>query len=209
MSSTDSAGSGSSIKSSDTSGSTDPAPRRDAAAAPGAHRATGRQALADAMALLRATRERVAAGRPLPMSGSVMVHKKEMLDELDRLATALPVAFDEARQVLDERDAIIDEGRAEASRLVARAEVERTQRVHGHDLHKDASDAAESLVGEAHGAAERARGDVDEYVDRRLAQLEVTLTRTLAQVAAGRRHLDSGEAGAAARALGELADTDE
>jgi F0F1-type ATP synthase membrane subunit b/b' len=142
------------------------------------------------------------------MSGSVMVHKKETLDELDRLARALPVAFDEARQVLDERESLIDEGRAEAARLVARAEVERTQRVHAHDLHKDASEAAESVVGAAHGAAERARGDVDDYIDRRLAQLEVTLTRTLAQVSAGRRHLDSGDVGATARALGELSEDD-
>ena len=178
--------------------------RRDAGQ--GSHRVIRGQALADATALLHAIRERVAAARPLPMSGSVMVHKKEVLDELDRLARALPVAYDEARQVLDERDSLIDEGRAEAARLVARAEVERTQRVHEHDLHKDASEAAESLVGAAHGAADRARSDVDDYIDRRLAQLEVTLTRTLSQVSAGRRHLDSGEAGAVARALGELHD---
>ena len=180
--------------------------RRDPEPAAGAHRATRGQALADATALLHAIRERVAAARPMPMSGSVMVHKKEILDELDRLARALPVAFDEARQVLDERDSLVDEGRAEAARLVAQAEVERTQRVHSHDLHKDASQAAESLVDEAHGVAERARGDVDDYIDRRLAQLEVTLTRTLSHVSAGRRHLDSGEAGAVARALGELSE---
>jgi hypothetical protein len=172
----------------------------------GAHRVTRGQALADATALLHAIRERVAGARPLPMSGSVMVHKVEVLEELDRLARALPIAFDEARQVLDERESLIDEGRAEAARLVARAEVERTQRVYEHDLHKDASEAAESLVGAAHGAADRARSDVDDYIDHRLAQLEVTLTRTLAQVSAGRRHLDSGEAGAVARALGELHD---
>jgi hypothetical protein len=64
------------------------------------------------------------------------------------------------------------------------------------------------VVGAAHGAAERARGDVDDYIDRRLAQLEVTLTRTLAQVSAGRRHLDSGDVGATARALGELSEDD-
>lgn len=182
--------------------------RRDARPAAGAHRVTRGQALADATSLLHAVRERVAAGRPLPMSGSVMVHKKEILDELDRLARALPVAFDEARQVLDERESLIDEGRAEAARLVARADVERTQRVHDHDLHKDASEAAESVVGAAHGAADRARSDVDDYIDRRLAQLEVTLTRTLSQVSAGRRHLDSGDAGATARALGELRSND-
>ncbi len=184
-----------------------PAPR-DASPSAGTHRVTRGQALADATALLHAIRERVGAARPLPMSGSVMVHKKEILDELDRLASALPIAYDEARQVLDERDSLIDEGRAEAARLVARAEVERTQRVHEHDLHKDASEAAESLVGAAHGAADQARSDVDDYIDRRLAQLEVTLTRTLSQVSAGRRHLDSGEAGAVARALGELHDSD-
>lgn len=180
--------------------------RGDRGPVAGGHRVARGQALADATSLLHAIRERVTGARPMPMSGSVLVHRKEILDELDRLARALPVAFDEARQVLDERDSVIDEGRAEAARLVAQAEVERTQRVHAHDLHKDASQAAESLVDEAHGAAERARSDVDDYIDRRLAQLEVTLTRTLSHVAAGRRHLDSGEAGAVARALGELRD---
>jgi vacuolar-type H+-ATPase subunit H len=174
----------------------------------GAHRASRGQALADATSLLRAVRERVDSGRPLPMSGSVMVHKKETLDELDRLGRALPVAFEEARQVLDERESLIDEGRAEAARILERAEAERTLRVREHDLHKDASQAAESVVGAAHGAAERARSDVDDYIDRRLAQLEVTLTRTLAQVSAGRRHLDSGDAGSTARALGELTEDD-
>jgi F0F1-type ATP synthase membrane subunit b/b' len=179
---------------------------REQMPAPGAHRVTRGQALADATALLHTVRERVASARPLPMSGSVMVHKKEILDELDRLARALPVAYDEARQVLDERESVIDEGRAEAARLLARAEEERSQLVRDHDLHKDASEAAQSVVGAAHGAADRARNEVDDYVDRRLAQLEVTLTRTLSQVSAGRRHLVSGDEGSTARALGELGD---
>lgn len=139
--------------------------------------------------LLAALRTRVRGGKSVPMSASVMVHRKDLLSELDTLAAALPNAFDQARAVLADRDDVIAEGRARADRLIEQARASQAALVTEQAIHQQASSAAQDMVGAATQTAAYARGEVDDYVDKKLASFEVVLTRTLSEVTEGRRQL--------------------
>lgn len=145
--------------------------------------------LDEVTALLAALRRRVSRGKPVPMSASVMVNKKELLAELDALAVAMPKAFDQARTVVAERDAVIAEGRTQADRLIEQAKAEQARLVAGDAVHERASSAAEEMIGTATEQTAQARTEVDDYVDRKLATFEVVLTRALTELAEGRRQL--------------------
>lgn len=171
--------------------------------------------LDEVTALLTALRRRVSRAKPVPMSASVMVNKKELLAELDALAAAVPNAFDQARTVAAERDAVIAEGRARADRLLEQAKAEQARLVAGDAVHERASSAAEEMVGSATEQVAQARTEVDDYVDRKLATFEVVLTRTLTEVTEGRRQLaetdapGDGPTSPVRRALRALARDDE
>jgi F0F1-type ATP synthase membrane subunit b/b' len=167
--------------------------------------------LDEVTALLAALRRRVSRGKAVPMSASVMVNKKDLLADLDALAEAVSKAFDQARTVAAERDAVIAEGRAQAERLLEQARAEQTRLVAGDAVHERANSAAEEMVGTATERAAQARTEVDDYVDRKLATFEVVLTRALTEVTEGRRQLaetdapGSGPTSPARRALRALA----
>ena len=76
-------------------------------------------------------------------------------------------------------------------------------------MHRQASSTAGDLVTSAEQDAGSARSELDDYVDRTLANFEVVLPRTLAEVSAGRRQMvrtgpEHDSTAAARRALGEL-----
>ena len=63
--------------------------------------------------------------RAMPMSASCVVNRTEVIAHLDELRALLPSEITDARQVLDEKNAVISEGRAEADRIIEAARAER------------------------------------------------------------------------------------
>jgi len=139
--------------------------------------------------LLEQLRQRVARGKPVPMSASVMVNRAELLADLDALAAELPAAFEQARRVVAERDRVIADGHAHADRLLEAAKSEQHRLVCAQSVHQQASSSAEQMLGSATDEASRTRSELEDYVDRKLATFEVVLTRTLAEVTEGRHAL--------------------
>jgi cell division septum initiation protein DivIVA len=144
--------------------------------------------------------------RAMPMSASCVVNRAEVLAHLDEIRALLPDELATAQRVIDDKNAVVAEGQAEAERLIEAAKAERARLIARTEVMREAAREAEQTRSAARADAERMRVEIDDYVDGKLANFEVVLHKTLQAVEKGRakisgRHeLDS---------LGELGSSEE
>ena len=131
----------------------------------------------------------VEEARSMPMSASCIVNRAELLGVVEELRELLPEEFRHAQLVLDDREAVVDEGRREAQRVIAEAEVERDRLTSQTEVVAAAEVKAEQLRVASIEEAQTMRAEVDDYVDSKLANLEVVLDKTMAAVRRGRDKL--------------------
>jgi len=159
----------------------------------------------------------VESARAMPLSSSCVLPREEALDLLDELRAALPLALEDAREVMaareellgqarDRRDRITAEARQEADRvltaardaadrLLADARATAVRMVSADGVRRAAEAEARGILQAAGERARRLRADADAYADERLAVLEDTLARLLGTVERGRDLLSRGETG--------------
>lgn len=151
----------------------------------------------DVHARLAELRQAVEGARSMPMSASAVINRGEVLELVDGLEKALDAALVEARAVLADRDAVVDEGRRQADEVLAEARAEREAIISDTEVYRVAKREAEALLEQARAEAEALLRETDEYVDSKLANFEITLERTTEAVKrgrerlAGRTHLDA------------------
>jgi len=146
----------------------------------------------------------VEEARGVPLSASCVVHRGEMLELLDEARAALPPDFESAQKLLSARDAIIEEGRLSAEQMISMAREDVARMVEQTSIVQLARDEARKVLDDARDQAMQEKAEVEEYIDGRLATLEVILNKTQDAVARGRERL----AGAGDKdALAQLSDT--
>jgi biopolymer transport protein ExbB/TolQ len=131
----------------------------------------------------------VEEARSVPLSASCVVHRAELLEILDEARNMLPQDFAKAQNLLSSRDAIVEEGRQSAEQLVAMAREEVARMVEQTSIVQAARDESQRILDEARSMAERERQEVENYIDSRLATLEVILNKTMDAVSRGRERL--------------------
>lgn len=131
----------------------------------------------------------VEEARSVPLSASCVVHRAELLEILDEARNMLPPDFAKAQNLLASRDAIVEEGRQSAEQLVAMAREEVARMVEQTSIVQAARDESQRILDEARSMAERERQEVENYIDSRLATLEVILNKTMDAVSRGRERL--------------------
>lgn len=125
----------------------------------------------------------------MPMSASCIVNRAELLGLLEELRELLPEEFRHAQLLLDDREAVVEEGRREAQRVIAEAEVQRDLLTSENAVMAAAEVRAEEIRLAAVEEAQTMRAEVDDYVDSKLANFEVVLDKTMAAVHRGRDKL--------------------
>lgn len=138
--------------------------------------------------------ELVENARSMPMSASCVVNRGEMLSLLEELRALLPAEVRQAQFVLDDREAVVEEGRQEARTIIEEAYVERDRIVGETSVMQEATAEAERVLADARDEAETMRREVDDYVDQKLATFELVLTKTLHAVEKGRDRLQGRQA---------------
>ena len=131
----------------------------------------------------------VEEARGVPLSASCVVHRGEMLELLDEARAALPNDLESAQKLLAARDAIIEEGRVSAEQMIAMAREDVARMVEQTSIVQMARDEARKILDEARTLGEQEKQEVEEYIDGRLATLEVILNKTQDAVARGRERL--------------------
>jgi vacuolar-type H+-ATPase subunit H len=131
----------------------------------------------------------VSGARSMPMSASCVVNRVELLSLLDELRAALPDSLAQARELIGDRDHMVERARQEAERIVANAHAERGSLISDTEVARRSQNEADRILGEARQEAEEVRAEADDYVDSKLANFEVVLTKTLGSVGRGREKL--------------------
>jgi len=131
----------------------------------------------------------VEEARGVPLSASCVVHRGEMLELLDEARAALPTDLESAQKLLAARDAIIEEGRVSAEQMIAIAREDVARMVEQTSIVQLARDESRKIIDDARDLAQQEKEEVEEYIDGRLATLEVILNKTQDAVARGRERL--------------------
>jgi F0F1-type ATP synthase membrane subunit b/b' len=131
----------------------------------------------------------VEEARGVPLSASCVVHRGEMLELLDEAREALPNDLESAQKLIAARDAIIEEGRVSAEQMIAMAREDVARMVEQTSIVQMARDEARKILDGARTLGEQEKQEVEEYIDGRLATLEVILNKTQDAVARGRDRL--------------------
>ncbi|QYX82921.1 ATP synthase subunit B family protein [Streptomyces akebiae] len=131
----------------------------------------------------------VSGARSMPMSASCVVNRAELLSLLDELRAALPDSLAQARELIGDRDHMVERARLEAERIIENAHAERGSLISDTEVARRSQNEADRILGEARQEAEEVRAEADDYVDSKLANFEVVLTKTLGSVGRGREKL--------------------
>ena len=141
------------------------------------------------MYLLDCLDEVLNNGSPVPFSTRRLVDVAQCIELVDQLRVALPEELRQARRIISERDAIIEEAQRRASRILQEAEEAAASRLADHPLVRAAEARAAEIEAEAEREAQRVIQGADDYALQILSNLEEDLEQVLRVVRAGKRRL--------------------
>ena len=128
----------------------------------------------------------VEGARSVPMSASCVVNRSEVLDQIDAVRRLLPIEMQRADSLLADADGVLAEARAQAEQIIAGGQEERMHLVSDTQIQAQAEREAGRIIATAEQEAERMQREVDDYIDAKLANFEIVLSKTLEAVGRGR-----------------------
>jgi F0F1-type ATP synthase membrane subunit b/b' len=157
----------------------------------------------DLAARLQQLEDMVREAKSMPLSSSALLNREEVLGLIEGMKGSLPEEIKQARWVVKDREELLSKARRDAEAMVEQARQEQLRLASHEAVVGRAEQEAERIVSEAEEEARRLRLEAEDYVDSKLAQFEIALTRiseelmpagdalarTLEQVQAGREKL--------------------
>ncbi|MFJ7625715.1 cell division initiation protein [Streptomyces sp. NPDC097595] len=131
----------------------------------------------------------VGNARSMPMSASCVVNRADLLAMLEEVREALPGSLAQAAEVIGGHEQLVEQARQEAGRIIESAHAERTALISDTEIARRSQAEADRILAEARKEADEVRAEADEYVDSKLANFEVVLTKTIGSVDRGREKL--------------------
>nr|WSX49582.1 cell division initiation protein [Streptomyces sp. NBC_00974] len=131
----------------------------------------------------------VGSARSMPMSASCVINRAELLAHLEEVRGALPGSLAQAQELIGGREQMVEEARREAERIIESAHAHRGSLISDTEVARRSQDEADRILADARREAEEIRAEADDYVDSKLANFEVVLTKTIGSVDRGREKL--------------------
>lgn len=135
----------------------------------------------------------VVEARSVPLSASCVLNRGEMLQILDKVKVSFPSDLAKAIAVLRDKDQILESAREQADAIIAQAREEVARLVEQTSIVTTARKEAQKIMAEVTAESNASRDEIDEYIDTRLATLEVVLNKTLDVISKGRDQLGGFE----------------
>ena len=143
----------------------------------------------DADALIREALELVVNAKTMPLSASVLISRDEVAELLQGALDRMPDELRQARWLLRERQDFIAEKTREADALLEEVRVQAERMVQRTEIVRQANHVAQRILDDANEEARRLRHEAEDYADQKLASFEIVLDRTMKTVQAGREKL--------------------
>jgi len=121
----------------------------------------------------------------MPGTSRCMVDENEIQEIIESIRENIPEQMRESRKVLQDRDTMLSESKAESERLIAQAQAQALDMVQEQALYRTAEREARRLLDDANQEARDIRARADEYALNSLVGLETQLTNTLHTVRNG------------------------
>lgn len=122
--------------------------------------------------LLEYLEEIIETSSKVPMTGKVMVNKKEAMDVLEKILNCLPAELKKAQWIVDEKERILSDAIKEADSMKKENINILRRQIENHDVTKEANKRAAEIISSAKKNARAIRlGSVD-YASDILKQLD-------------------------------------
>ncbi|MBT2405802.1 MULTISPECIES: DivIVA domain-containing protein [unclassified Streptomyces] len=131
----------------------------------------------------------VGGARSMPMSASCVINRAELLAQLEEVRQALPGSLAQAQELIGGREQMVEEARREAERIIESAHAQRGSLISDTEVARRSQNEADRILADARREAEEIRAEADDYVDSKLANFEVVLSKTIGSVDRGREKL--------------------
>jgi vacuolar-type H+-ATPase subunit H len=141
----------------------------------------GRRARQDVMAYFDDLIQIVASAKSMPLSSSVLLSREEMIALLEEARALLPDELLEARQLLRDRDELLDIAQRKARGLVDDAQAEAARMVESTQIVREANFRADQIVTDAQTRARNIIHEAEYFIDNKLGQFEVAMTKLVRQ----------------------------
>lgn len=136
----------------------------------------------------------VEEARSVPLSASCVINRSEMLKLLDQIKASFPNDLAKAIAIQRDKESIIEEAHSQSDAIMQQARDEVSRLVEQTTIVLSARKEATRILAEAKADSDRDREEIEEYIDSRLANLEVILNKTLDVISKGRDQLSGVEA---------------
>lgn len=126
----------------------------------------------DIIELLEYLQEIIETSSKIPVTGKVVVNKKEVLEIVDQIINNLPEQFKKAQWIVEEKQKIINEAKEEAE-LIRRESIDQIKKqIENHDVTREARIKAQEIISSAQKDAKNMRLSARDYADEILCQLQ-------------------------------------
>ncbi len=131
----------------------------------------------------------VGAAKSMPLSSSAIVSRDEVNSLVQAALDALPEELRQARWLLREREEFMAERTREAEALMDEVRAQAEHMVQRTEIVRQANAVAQRILDDANEEARALRHQSEDFVDTKLAGMEIVLDRLTRTVQAGRARL--------------------
>ncbi len=133
--------------------------------------------------------EKVESARNIPIINRAIIDKEDLLASIEDIRLRLPDDLKQARWIKDDRKRILAEAQEEADNIVKQGEEKAAQLVNESAITKRAYEQANNIIASAQKNSRELRMGARQYIDKILADSEVTLNKSQETIRAMRVEL--------------------
>lgn len=127
--------------------------------------------------LLEYLQDLVDNSAKVPMSGKIMLDKREVLETIDQIINYLPDQLKKAEWIMNEKERILNEAKKEYESVKKETANMMRKNVENHDFVREAKIRAEEIIASAQRDAKAIRLGSRDYSDEILSQLNAEIEK--------------------------------
>jgi F0F1-type ATP synthase membrane subunit b/b' len=131
----------------------------------------------------------VTEARAVPLSASALIPREEVIALIREIRVALPAEHQQAVEIVDERERLLTDAHEKSAFIVEQAREERARMLSRAEVVQAAEAEAKRIVEDARTEAARLAHEADDYVDAKMANVEIVLNKLLRTIGRGREQL--------------------